>query len=118
MTKVIHIKNAPPGWQQNPDYVYIGRPGKGLSGLFGNPISVGKKCPVCGKVHTGPGDTLPCFEDWLRLHMGMVPAFHEAVLGLRGKILVCFCKDRPSKPCHGDIYVKVLTEEFSANSAE
>ena len=39
MTTVINIKNAPKGWQNNPDYVYIGRPSK-----WGNPFRIGKSC--------------------------------------------------------------------------
>jgi len=37
MTKVIHIKNAPKDWKNNPDFCYIGRSGKGLHSQFGNP---------------------------------------------------------------------------------
>ena len=38
MATVIHIKDAPPGWRDDPAYVYVGRPRKGMNGLFGNPF--------------------------------------------------------------------------------
>ena len=45
--------------------VYIGRPGKGEVGYFGNPIVVGKECPICGEIHQR-GETLKCYEKYLR----------------------------------------------------
>lgn len=38
----VNIRYAPVGWHQNSDYVYIGRPGKGQDGYFGNPFPLKK----------------------------------------------------------------------------
>jgi len=109
MTKVIHIKDAPKNWQSNPDYVYIGRPGKGLNGIFGNPHPVGFRCSTCNLSHA-QGEAVEAFGETFERQILEDVQFYEAVLQLRGKILVCFCKsrERPSTPCHGDIYVAFL----------
>ena len=82
ITTVINIKNAPIGWINNPDYVYIGRAGKGLTGYFGNPT------------------TLKKYRGYLESRIDEDIGFREKVMNLYGKTLVCFCKP---KPCHGDI---------------
>jgi len=107
-TKVIHIKDAPKNWRSNPDYVYIGRAGKGLSGYFGNPHKVGR-CLVCNVEHT-QGEAAEAFSETLKRQVMESVQFHQAVLQLRGKNLVCFCKsrERPDTKCHGDIYVAFL----------
>jgi hypothetical protein len=109
-TKVIHIRNAKPGFKkQNGDQqneVYIGRPG-----TFGNPVAINKRCPVCGNIHRTAGTTLPCYEEWLLARIAAEPDFKAAVLGLKGKTLVCFCKPGP---CHGDVlakYTNAVSEE-------
>jgi len=81
MTKVIHIRNAPPGYKDNPDYVYIGRGSK-----WGNPYLVSMGRAKC----------IELFRDLLSTSPRLVSALHE----LKGKTLVCFCKP---KACHGDI---------------
>ena len=83
-TMVINIREAPPGFRDNPDYVFIGRPGP-----WGNPFK-GDRAVV-----------IPLFEEYARSQpKGWVEP-------LRGKILVCFCKPLP---CHGDVYEKLLKE--------
>lgn len=104
--KVINIKEAPRDWETNPDYVYIGRPGRGHDGYFGNPIVKGRECPVCGETHTTAGSTLPCYEKYLRGNTNE-SALKERVMNLKGKTLVCFCKPYP---CHGDILAEVCEE--------
>lgn len=82
-TKVIHIKDAPAGWRENSNYVFIGRPGK-----WGNPFTVQEY-----------GQDRACNE-----HAGWFPHQKELVarLGeLKDKVLVCYC--RPAKRCHGDL---------------
>jgi hypothetical protein len=100
MTKVINIRTAPTGWQSNPNYQYIGRAGKGMTGFFGNPIIVGKTCEVCGEVHRTGGSTIDCYTRWLSRRMIHDMAFRNAVYALKDKTLVCFCK--PAQ-CHGDV---------------
>jgi hypothetical protein len=85
--------------------VYIGRQGKGLSGVFGNPVKVNEKCFVCGSVHTTGGSTLECYEVYLLIRLEEDNEFKEAFLNLKGKTLGCFCKPLP---CHGDVIVKII----------
>lgn len=95
MTLVVNLRVS--------DYdVYVGRPGKGQEGYFGNPIRVGEDCFVCGNVH-GKGETLGCFEAYVRQRLAVDPEYKARVKGLQGKLLGCFCKPRP---CHGDILAK------------
>lgn len=104
MTKVVNIRYSAYD-------VYIGRPGKGETGDFGNPVVKGRPCPLCGGVHCTAGETLPCFEKYARARLASDPAWADAVRGLRGKVLGCFCKDRDGiGDCHGDVYVKLLGE--------
>ena len=88
---------------KSPYDVYIGRPGKGQSGYFGNPVRIGYKCPECGTIHTDGGSTLACYEKYLVRRIKNDPTFKEAVKNLKGKTLACFCKP---KPCHGDVLAR------------
>ena len=91
MTKVINIKDAPYGWQEDEQYVYIGRTGHGLDGYFGNPIQLkGKK----------RGATLELFRSYVVDRLETDEIYLERVKELKDKTLVCFCKPHP---CHGDI---------------
>lgn len=85
--------------------VYIGRPSP-----FGNPVRHGVlNCPICGGAHAERGDTLPCFETYLRTRYETDKAFAAQIEGLRGKRLGCWCPK--SAPCHGDVIVKFLLED-------
>lgn len=100
MTKVINIRNAPPGWKNNKKYVYIGR-----GSIFGNPFKIGVVCDLCGQLHRNGGSTLDCFRNYFEVKVTPQcaeydEAFTKQCLALYGKILVCFCKPLP---CHGDI---------------
>ena len=103
-TRVVNLRREPYD-------VYIGRPGLGLDGPFGNPIRRGQPCPVCadGTVHDRAGDTLDCYASWLYTRLGRDVGFRDAVEGLRGLRLGCFC--RPPSGfggrllCHGQILV-------------
>lgn len=88
--------------------VYIGRPGKGHLGPFGNPIRVGAVCVQCGSIHTKPGDTLPCFRAYFLRRVEDDSEFRASVLALKGSTLGCFCKPAP---CHGDIIVQWLESD-------
>jgi len=75
--------------------VYIGRPGRGLAGPFGNPFKVGRD-----------GAREECIEKYRAYFYKRLeeePEFKKAVLELKGKVLGCFCK--PFLACHGDIIV-------------
>jgi hypothetical protein len=84
MTKVIHIRHAPKDWRSNPDYVYIGRPGK-----WGNPYQM----KVYGREK--------CIEFFAN---SLSPELTAATPELRGKILVCYCNP---EACHGDVLARL-----------
>lgn len=91
-TPVVNLHHLKPGWQHDPDYVYIGRPGKGLKGPFGNPY----------RLIVGPQrkTTLKRYRAYLLNKLNTDSEFRIQVAELSGKTLVCFCKPRE---CHGDI---------------
>jgi hypothetical protein len=89
------------------DCVYIGRAGHGQDGYFGNPVQVGKKCPVCGLTHRKGGDTLPCYEKYLNKRIEEDEDFRKKLISIGDKTLVCFCSPNP---CHGDSIIKAINE--------
>lgn len=99
MTRVVNL-------YKEPYDVYIGRPGSGMSGYFGNPIIKGETCPVCQKVHDEPGDTIPCYRVYLEWRLATDPDFVVHFNQLEGKTLGCFCKP---KACHGDVIVEYFS---------
>lgn len=97
LTTVIHIKNAPTGWEQNPEYVYIGRKRQGLKGTFGNPFRLdNEKDRVL---------ILSRYRNWFERIINRDIEFLEAIWTLQGKTLVCYCKP---KACHGDVIAEFL----------
>lgn len=96
-TKVIHIKDAPAGWRQNPEYVFVGRPSK-----WGNPYKLTDAAPswnenqkreyVVSRYHALMQKRL--MEDTDK------QTWREAVRKLRGKTLLCYCA--PAL-CHGHV---------------
>lgn len=97
MTTVVNIKRG------EPYDVYIGRPGRGFAGPFGNPILVGRACPVCGMTHDR-GGTLVCFRALLERAVETDAVFRRQVRELSGKRLGCFCAPMA---CHGDHLAEV-----------
>ena len=81
MTTVVNLR-------LEPFDVYIGRPGRGHEGYFGNPI----------RERTAAG--MERFRDYFTKRVARDPEFRRRVLALRGKRLGCFCKPGP---CHGDV---------------
>lgn len=96
MTVVINIKDAPEGWQTNPEYVYIGRTGKGLESIWGNPFIV--------KDDSFREKIVNHYRWWL-LEAAPKKYLDQMDQELYGKILVCFCKP---KLCHGDVIVEYV----------
>lgn len=98
MTSVIHINQAPAAWQENPQFVYIGRanPRRGLSASkWGNPFHIGRD---------GDRDeVIAMYADHLA-RTGLV----RDVAELRGKVLVCWCKPLA---CHGDVLVELAGDD-------
>lgn len=95
MTRVINMKSAPKAWLDSPHYAYVGRSGKGLDGPFGNPFP------------PGPGrnrqQSIALFEEYLKERIEKDEEFRKKVAGLKGKVLVCFCKPLA---CHGDVLAR------------
>lgn len=100
-TTVVNLRQAPFD-------VYIGRAGHGFDGYFGNPVQIGRVCPVCTQVHIARGATLPCFKRYFYGRLAADPHFRARVLALRGRRLGCFCKPQP---CHGDVIVAWLASQ-------
>jgi hypothetical protein len=97
-TRVVNMRHEPFD-------VYIGRPGRGERGVFGNPYRVGATCTRCGKFHATAGDTLPCYEAYVFERLEKDRDFASAFFELEGKTLGCFCKPGP---CHGDVIAKLI----------
>lgn len=81
--------------------VYIGRPGKGMDGYFGNPF------------HMEPGrdrmQAIALYRNYFYRKMETDPAFRGRIESLRGKTLLCFCKPLA---CHGDVIAGYLNEDL------
>lgn len=88
--------------------VYIGRPGHGRDGYFGNPHPVGF-CPLCAQEHVR-GEAVVAFEDYFYRRLARDPEFFGRVLELHGKRLGCFCA--PAR-CHGNVIAEFLNWYFT-----
>lgn len=97
MTQVVNIRQCPRGWERNPEYVYIGRPGKGLSGYYGNPIML--------RNERDRDDVLHQYYEYAAKRIHEDAKFAAMVLALDGKNLVCFCAP---KACHGDVLIILI----------
>lgn len=98
MTKVVNLYTLSPGWENDPEYVYIGRAGRGQTGEFGNPFLLGKDGTR--------EEVLALYREWFHSRVVYDKNFRRRVIEkLDGKILVCFCKPLP---CHGDIIIEFL----------
>lgn len=85
---------------REPYDVYIGRPGKGQDGYFGNPFPPGKDM--------AREDSIDTFRAYFLERLKSDAEFSAQVETLRGKRLGCFCKP---KACHGDVIVAYLEGE-------
>lgn len=77
--------------------VYIGRPGRGQDGYFGNPFIL---MPWQKR-----GATLEVYRQYFYDKIKIFPEFKRRVHELKGKRLGCFCAP---EPCHGDIIAEYL----------
>jgi hypothetical protein len=87
-TRVVNLR-------REPHDVYIGRPGKGQNGYFGNPFGVQEFGTAA----------MELYETYFRYRIKTDTEFSRRVLDLQGKTLGCFC--RPGI-CHGDVIVEWL----------
>jgi hypothetical protein len=108
-TTVIHIRNAPPGWEQDPRYVYIGRTcyGQADNG-WGNPF------PLADPNDPDARDQVLDMYQLYWFHPNQAPLRQRARRELVGKILVCWCHPRA---CHGDILARYVNTPVSTEPA-
>lgn len=103
---VVNIRALKPGWESDPQYVYVGRAGKGFDGYFGNPFPVTSELSRSHVLHS--------FMNYADRRIEEDPEYRERVKGLYGKTLVCFCDP---KPCHGD-YLEYLADHLFEEALE
>jgi hypothetical protein len=101
MTTVVHIKDCPPGWRDDPAFVFIGRPG-----VYGNPYKIG--------VDGERMDVVLLFRDYCLHRIEEDGVFRHLVRELYGKSLVCFCKPHP---CHGTLLC-ALADQLHGEAVE
>ena len=87
-----------PGWETNPECVYIGMPGYAgqAAGFFGKPWACLKS----------PLGWQKAFQEYMVHKVQTDPVYAGAVVALHGKTLICFCKGGkrgPDAACHGDM---------------
>lgn len=87
MTTVVNL-------YKEPFDVYVGRPGKGQSGYFGNPFNDGTR-----------EENISRFKFYFHERLRKDMEFKARVMSLKGKALGCFCKP---KPCHGNVIADYL----------
>lgn len=81
--------------------VYIGRPGKGMVSIWGNPFPVKKY---------GHDVCIDMYRDYIIDRLINEPELLIELEKLKGKRLGCFCKP---KSCHGDVLVEIIETLFS-----
>lgn len=96
LTTVIHIRDAPANWRNDPEYVYIGRGSK-----WGNPFRITGTCDRRQSVFL--------YEERLLSSKHLLNSLHE----LQGKTLVCFCKPLE---CHGDVLARFANDQIIGHS--
>ena len=86
--------------RKHPDQVeiYIGRPGLGFLGPFGNPYRIGRD--------GSREDVLEKFRRYFYRRLSKDEQFKKDILDLSGKVLGCFCYD--TEKCHGRIIADYL----------
>ena len=98
-TTVIHIHDAPKGWQSNPNYLYIGRYNShhGLQrSIWFNPFRIKDLDGLPLNDTEKRANVINKYAAYLRGNDELIAHLPE----LEGKTLVCWCKP---EPCHGDI---------------
>lgn len=104
-TRVIHMREVPPGWTSDLDFVYIGRPGRGMESSFGNRFKIGPD--------GDRAEVLRKFSEELDKKMAEDEEFAKSVRDLKGKTLVCFCRPlegfKGRVLCHGQILASKAT---------
>lgn len=97
MTRVYNLKDPAfedERWVSDERFVYIGRPGQGLAGEWGNPFN--------RKDHL---TNIRNYRSWLEAQLLEDQSWRRRFIGLWGYGLMCFCAP---KSCHGDVMVEKL----------
>lgn len=117
-TTVIHVHDAPYGWKQNPDYVYIGRYNShhGLQhSIWHNPYKM-RPCPVLVSENL-PRTVAKKIVDLYKIeerqrvinayyaYLKYNEALQARLYELQDKILVCWCHP---ESCHGDVLAQAV----------
>jgi len=98
-TRIVNIRNG-----EKYD-VYIGRPGKGTDGYYGNPHTMGGVyCSHCKSYHDRRGAIAEYKKDFYQRIKSDL-AFKKNILKLAGKTLGCFCVPLE---CHGNVIKEYL----------
>jgi hypothetical protein len=92
-TQVVNIKS---GARYD---VYIGRPGNGQDGYFGNPFRLQYGEPR--------GATIERYKAYFYNRLELDAEFKRRIHELKGKTIACFCKPHP---CHGDVIAEYLNK--------
>lgn len=88
------------------DYdVYMGRPGRGFDGPFGNPFGQKMHRIRSDERSEVRQEIIGQHRVWFMNRVGSDLVFLAKVLALRGKRLGCFCKP---KPCHADVIAEFV----------
>lgn len=109
MTTVVNVRDLPRDWLHDERYAYVGRERwdhsyeeaeRGFDGRFGNIYVL--------RFEKHRDQVLALFERWFLRQVDRDPVYRARVLGLWGKILVCFCAPLP---CHGDVLAAWVDED-------
>lgn len=107
-TRVVNVR-------VDPFDVYIGRAGHGYDGYFGNPHTVGLKCPVCKHVGHTRDEAIEAFKAYFDARIASDTEYRRRVLELQAKRLGCFCTrqgditgSETPWTCHGQVYAAWL----------
>ena len=82
----------------SPFDIYVGRPGHGFKGPFGNPYAKG--VVVDGLEVASREQSIALYKTYFEKRVAEDEEFRARALMCRGKRLGCFCKPNP---CHGDV---------------
>ena len=93
--KKVRLKTVVVNIYKEPYDEYIGRPGKGQDGTFGNPFRSDDR-----------EEMIRLYREYFYKRIDDDEEFKCKVLELKGKRLGCFCSN--GKPCHGQIIADYL----------
>lgn len=75
---------------------------------WGNPYKLGEYCQRCGRLHSEPGSTIPCFTKYLDEWIAQDPDY---LVPLMGKVLICKGCQTNAPTCHARVYERYLAKD-------